>query len=126
MGWNAVLCAGRESHAAPRDGNLGAFPGDSASIVRPHETGKCHFSYKEAFPNAAIADAYERLILDAIRGDASLFARGDEVEAAWNLLTPVLEVWKDRPGDVQPYFTGTWGPDRAATILGEGRTWREP
>lgn len=85
-----------------------------------------HFTYKEAFPNAQIADAYERLILDAVRGDASLFARGDEVEAAWALLTPVLEAWHDRPLDVQPYFTGTWGPERAADLLGEGRAWRNP
>ncbi len=85
-----------------------------------------HFTYKDAFPNAQISDAYERLILDAIRGDASLFARGDEVEAAWNLLTPILEGWKEKPNDVQPYFTGTWGPDRASSILGEGRAWREP
>jgi len=84
------------------------------------------FSYKEAFPNAPIADAYERLILDAIRGDASLFARGDEVEAAWNLLSPILEGWRERPGDVQPYFPNTWGPDRAAQLLGDGRVWREP
>ena len=85
-----------------------------------------HFTYKEAFPKAQIADAYERLILDAIRGDASLFARGDEVEAAWNILTPILEAWKQRPGDVQPYFPGTWGPERAAGLLGDGRTWHEP
>ena len=85
-----------------------------------------HFAYKEAFPDAHIADAYERLILDAIRGDASLFARGDEVEAAWKLLSPLLEAWQERPGDVQPYFTGTWGPERAASLLGDGRVWREP
>lgn len=84
------------------------------------------FTYKEAFPNSQIADAYERLILDAIRGDASLFARGDEVEAAWSLLNPLLEAWKERPGDVQPYFGGTWGPDRAVGLLNEGRSWREP
>ena len=85
-----------------------------------------NLTYKEAFPTAHIADAYERLLLDAIRGDASLFARGDEVEAAWKVLTPILEAWKERPGDVQPYFKGTWGPDRAAGLLGEDRSWREP
>ena len=85
-----------------------------------------HFTYKEAFPGAPIADAYERLLLDAIRGDASLFARGDEVEAAWSLLSPILQTWKERPADVQPYFPGTWGPDKANGLLGDGRTWREP
>jgi len=84
------------------------------------------FAYKDSFPHAPIADAYERLLLDAIRGDASLFARGDEVEAAWNLLSPVLDAWKTRPGDVVPYFKGTWGPGKANDLLGEGRVWREP
>jgi glucose-6-phosphate 1-dehydrogenase len=85
-----------------------------------------NLTYKDAFPTAHIADAYERLLLDAIRGDASLFSRGDEVEAAWAVLKPILEAWKERPGDVQPYFKGTWGPDRAAGLIGEGRSWREP
>ena len=84
------------------------------------------FSYREAFPKAAIADAYERLLLDAIRGDASLFTRGDEVQASWSLLTPVLEAWRETGRDVQPYFANTWGPERADGFLGEGRTWREP
>ncbi len=84
------------------------------------------FSYREAFPKAAITDAYERLLLDAIRGDASLFTRGDEVQASWALLTPILEAWREQGRDVQPYFTNTWGPERAESFLGEGRTWREP
>lgn len=84
------------------------------------------FLYRDEFPERPIADAYERLILDTIRGDASLFARGDEVEAAWKLLTPVLEGWKERPHDIQPYFTGTWGPEKADTLLDPGQTWREP
>jgi glucose-6-phosphate 1-dehydrogenase len=85
-----------------------------------------HFTYKEAFPHAPIADAYERLLLDAIRGDASLFARGDEVEAAWSLLTPILEGWKERPNDVYLYRRGTWGPEKANDLLGPSRAWREP
>jgi glucose-6-phosphate 1-dehydrogenase len=83
------------------------------------------FTYREAFKDAPIADAYERLILDVIRGDASLFARGDEVEAAWGLLTPVLAAWKARPADVQPYFTGTWGPEKASSLLTNGDSWRD-
>ena len=82
-------------------------------------------TYKDAFPEAHISDAYERLLLDAIRGDASLFARGDEVEAAWNVLTPMLEAWQSRPNDVQPYFPGTWGPGSADTLLGAGHVWRD-
>ena len=84
------------------------------------------FSYKEAFPDAPIADAYERLLLDAVRGDASLFARGDEVEAAWNLLTPVLHAWQERRDTIHPYFKGTWGPAKTNDLLGPDRAWREP
>jgi glucose-6-phosphate 1-dehydrogenase len=84
------------------------------------------FLYRDAFPNSPIADAYERLLLDAIRGDASLFARGDEVEAAWKLLTPILETWRQRAKDVQPYFTGTWGPKEADSLMSDGQLWREP
>ncbi|MFM7320800.1 MAG: glucose-6-phosphate dehydrogenase [Armatimonadota bacterium] len=84
------------------------------------------FTYHSAFPDVPIADAYERLLLDAIRGDASLFARGDEVEAAWRLLTPILESWRKHPADVMPYFTGTWGPEKADGLLHPGAAWREP
>jgi glucose-6-phosphate 1-dehydrogenase len=84
------------------------------------------FTYGSAFPDAPIADAYERLLLDAIRGDASLFARGDEVEAAWKLLTPILEAWEKHPADVMPYFTATWGPEKADSLLEHGAKWREP
>ncbi len=85
-----------------------------------------HFNYKDEFPHAPIADAYERLLLDAIRGDASLFARGDEVEAAWSLLTPILEAWRERPNDAYLYRRGTWGPEKANDLLGPNRAWREP
>ena len=102
---------------------IGAKEPGPSMVLKPVDM---HFTYKEAFPNAPIADAYERLLLDAIRGDASLFARGDEVEAAWKLLTPILEAWKARPQDVRPYKPGTWGPDSANDLLGEGRSWREP
>jgi glucose-6-phosphate 1-dehydrogenase len=84
------------------------------------------FTYGSAFPNAPITDAYERLLLDAIRGDASLFARGDEVEAAWKLLTPILEAWEKHPADVMPYFAATWGPEKADSLLEHGAKWREP
>jgi glucose-6-phosphate 1-dehydrogenase len=102
---------------------VGAKEPGPAMTLKPVDL---HFTYKEAFPGAPIADAYERLLLDAIRGDASLFARGDEVEAAWSLLSPILNIWKERPGDVQPYFPGTWGPEKANALLDGGQIWREP
>lgn len=102
---------------------IGAKEPGPSMVLKPVDL---HFLYKEAFPNAPIADAYERLLLDAIRGDASLFSRGDEVEASWSLLTPILQAWKERPQDVQTYKPGTWGPEAADALLGAGRKWREP
>jgi glucose-6-phosphate 1-dehydrogenase len=85
------------------------------------------FGYQETF-RAASRDAYETLIWDIIRGDATLFMRADQVEAAWSLLMPVLEVWADSPrSDFPNYVAGTWGPEGAeALIARDGRTWMPP
>jgi len=83
------------------------------------------FDYSRAF-GVESPDAYERLLLDAMLGDATLFARSDEVEAAWALLTPVLEEW-ERGGEPEPYPAGSWGPPSADRLLEEdGRRWRAP
>jgi glucose-6-phosphate 1-dehydrogenase len=73
-----------------------------------------------------VPDAYERLIMDVIRGNQTLFMRGDEVEAAWAWTDPLIEGWKAR-GDVpKVYDQGSAGPENAMTLLGrEGRRWRE-
>jgi glucose-6-phosphate 1-dehydrogenase len=84
------------------------------------------FQYGSSF-ETPIRDAYERLLLDAIRGDASLFARNDEVEAAWALITPILDAWRDLSCPLFPnYAAGTWGPDAANSLLSGGRAWRYP
>ena len=84
------------------------------------------FKYGAAF-NAPIRDAYERLILDAIRGDAALFARNDEVELAWALITPILDNWRDLSCPLFPnYAAGTWGPEAANALLADGRAWHLP
>ena len=54
--------------------------------------------------------AYETLLLDAMLGDASLFTRADEVEAAWCWVEPILEAWAARPDLPKPYAAGSWGP----------------
>ncbi len=85
-------------------------------------------SFAEALgPDAGdIPDAYERLIMDVIRGNQTLFMRGDEVEAAWAWTDPIIEGWKTR-GDVpRPYDTGSSGPEDSLMLLHkEGRRWRE-
>ena len=68
-------------------------------------------------------EAYQRLLLDAMLGDATLFAREDEVVAAWTLVTPILEEWA-RAGEPEPYPAGSWGPAGAGRLLREdGRAW---
>jgi glucose-6-phosphate 1-dehydrogenase len=71
-------------------------------------------------------DAYERLLMDTVRGDATLFMRHDEVEAAWAWVEPILEAWASRPDHPRPYPAGSWGPTASiALIERDGRTWHE-
>ncbi|HEX2798887.1 MAG TPA: glucose-6-phosphate dehydrogenase [Thermoanaerobaculia bacterium] len=85
------------------------------------------FRYREFF-GASQPEAYERLLMDAIHGDSTLFARRDEVEAAWEHVTPLLDVWRDNPPLDHPnYEAGTWGPDASVALLArDGRRWRRP
>jgi glucose-6-phosphate 1-dehydrogenase len=84
------------------------------------------FSYAEAFGKSS-ANGYERLLLDAMWGDATLFAHRDGVEATWALMTPILEAWaKDPIRDLPNYAAGTWGPATSDAMLkGDGRKWRK-
>ena len=75
---------------------------------------------------AAVPDAYERLIMDVIRGNQTLFMRGDEVEAAWAWTDPIIEAWQDRGDRPKQYEQGTAGPEEALMLLyREGRRWRD-
>ncbi|HSU13311.1 glucose-6-phosphate dehydrogenase [Longimicrobium sp.] len=89
------------------------------------------FDYSRAFQRES-PEAYQRLLLDAMVGDATLFAREDEVVAAWTLITPILEEWA-RTGEPEAYPAGSWGPACSDRLIGEttraedrGREWREP
>jgi glucose-6-phosphate 1-dehydrogenase len=82
-------------------------------------------SFAEAF-NVRSPDAYERLILDVVRGNQTLFMRRDEVEAAWRWIDPILKAWEDTGQKVKSYTAGTWGPSAAiALIERDGRTWHD-
>ena len=71
-------------------------------------------------------EAYERLLLDVIRGNQTLFMRRDELEAAWKWVDPIREAWDNSSEPPQPYTAGTWGPSGAiALIERDGRTWYE-
>jgi glucose-6-phosphate 1-dehydrogenase len=73
---------------------------------------------------ARSAEAYERLILDAMRGDATLFTRADEIEAQWRVCDPVVDLWRTDGIDVGVYAAGSQGPAEADSVLFEGHRWR--
>ncbi len=96
-------------------------PGPTTTVAQE----SLRFSYADAFGKSS-ANGYERLFLDAMLGDGTLFAHRDGVEATWALFTPLLEAWaKDDNTDFPNYAAGSWGPDDADELLErEGRSWR--
>jgi glucose-6-phosphate 1-dehydrogenase len=86
-----------------------------------------NFSYKEGF-GGTTRSAYATLLNDCLRGDATLFDRGDSVEAAWSLVDPILDVWSAaKTAGVPAYPTGTWGPKESDQLLErDGRQWYNP
>ncbi|MFZ2657137.1 MAG: glucose-6-phosphate dehydrogenase [Victivallales bacterium] len=87
------------------------------------------FFYKDILKGEP-PEAYERLLLDCMLGDSTLFIRNDTIEISWSLLTPVLEAWEksgDSPASkLHPYKSGSWGPDEASNLLSGGAVWRKP
>jgi glucose-6-phosphate 1-dehydrogenase len=82
------------------------------------------FLYGEAFTEAS-PEAYERLILDVLIGDATLFPRNDEVEASWRVIDPLEDFWKGQQPHL--YRAGEWGPKESDEMLArDGRAWRRP
>jgi glucose-6-phosphate 1-dehydrogenase len=82
------------------------------------------FNYSDAYPQQP-PDAYETLLLDVLLGDATLFMRRDQIEAAWKIVDPITEVWDaTSPPDFPDYPAGTWGPEEShALIARDGNTW---
>ena len=101
----------------------GKVPGNAIQI-RPV---RMHFGYDTEF-GAYTPEAYERLLLEAIGGDATLFIRRDEVEAAWGIVDPIREGWAGKAlTESEFYPAGSWGPTAAAELLSlTGRAWRDP
>jgi glucose-6-phosphate 1-dehydrogenase len=97
-------------------------PGPGGLRLRP--TG-LDISFEKAF-GIRYPDAYERLLMDTVRGNATLFMRRDEVEAAWSWAEPILDAWAVRQEPPRAYPAGSWGPTAAiALIERDGRTWHE-
>lgn len=110
-------------------------PGEAISLTcstkRPGMQYQIHpvtmnFAYDTTF-GRALPEAYERLLLDVMRGDSTLFTRSDELEAAWEFVTPILEQWEQSTHQPEPYPAGTWGPAAAEEMLRRnGHSWRTP
>ena len=111
----------------PDEGISLAFAAKSPGMKLVLQPVRMEFTYGKSFPQP-LPEAYERLLLDALRGDASLFTRSDEVTAAWEFITPVLEAWGGQPVSRFPnYAAGSWGPVEADRLLaGCQRGWRQP
>jgi glucose-6-phosphate 1-dehydrogenase len=98
------------------------YPGPKMQL-RPVDM---RFNYKESFA-APSPDAYETLLWDVMKADATLFMRADQIEAAWQLLMPVLAEWQAiPPSDFPNYAAGTWGPPDAQHLLSQGHEWPVP
>jgi glucose-6-phosphate 1-dehydrogenase len=105
-----------------RLGMMTKDPGPGGLRLRPTELD---VSFEQAF-SIRYPDAYERLLMDTVRGNATLFMRRDEVEAAWCWVEPILEAWKSSAERPKPYAAGSWGPTASiALIERDGRTWHE-
>jgi glucose-6-phosphate 1-dehydrogenase len=101
--------------------SIGAKIPGSRMRIRPVNM---EFRYGTSFMSES-PEAYERLILDVMRGDATLFTRNDEIEALWEIIDPILEAWADdTTSEIAQYPAGTAGPDAANAILDEGTMWR--
>jgi glucose-6-phosphate 1-dehydrogenase len=127
--------------AFEQQGSLGVHPNQLILAVQPNEgvsmslmakipgsrmrvrPVNMEFLYGTSFMSQS-PEAYERLILDTMRGDATLFARNDEVEAAWRIVDPILEAWEKDKDPIPQYEAGSPGPEEQDTILLDDDKWR--
>jgi len=127
--------------AFEQDGSLGVRPNQLVMTIQPNEgvslslgakipgarmrirPVNMEFLYGTAFLSQS-PEAYERLILDAMRGEATLFTRNDEVEAQWRICDPIVSAWSAAAGRLPQYAAGTQGPVEADALLLDGHQWR--
>ncbi len=127
--------------AFSQEGSLGIRPNQLVLTVQPNEgvslqlgakipgtrmsirPVNMEFLYGTSFLSQS-PEAYERLILDAMRGDATLFTRNDEVEAQWQICDPIVSAWEAEPGPLPQYEAGSQGPRQARELMAEGHAWR--
>jgi glucose-6-phosphate 1-dehydrogenase len=138
----AVLLKPVPHQAFDSQGSVGVQPNQIVLTVQPNEgvsvaidakipgsrmrirPVNMEFLYGSSFMSQS-PEAYERLILDAMRGDATLFTRNDEVDAQWSIIDPMLQAWATDTGPLPTYQAGSAGPREADELLGPGREWRK-
>src|ERR1035437_10351528 len=124
---SAPRCRARRSRSETCSWTSDAWPGTLA----PNQAFEVRdvlmdFSYGAAFLEEP-PETYERLLLDAMIGDPTLFIRSDEVQQAWRIVDPLLDAWQRPETPLATYPSGTWGPRQADQLIErEGRQWRTP
>ncbi|MGE4290317.1 MAG: glucose-6-phosphate dehydrogenase [Salinivirgaceae bacterium] len=111
----------------PDEGLLIKFGMKEPGVGFKVKTANMDVHYSD-FSKGRISEAYERLLLDCMQGDSTLYIRGDAVEEAWKFVQPILNAWKNQPDiPVYGYPAGTWGPEHADSLIEEpDLTWRYP
>jgi len=105
---------------------MNKVPGLTGSGAMNLQKSKLNLSFSEAFNESRIPDAYEKLLLEVMLGDQSLFVRRDEVEEAWKWVDGIFTAWKNSNEKPEPYQAGTWGPVSSIALLArENRAWYE-
>ena len=109
----------------PNEGVHLRFEAKIPDTVAEMRSVNMEFQYKDSFGPSAIPEAYERLLLDALQGDAALFTRADEVELAWQFIDPIVDAWQElQLTGMAEYEPGDWGPVESDQMLAkEGRSW---
>jgi len=109
----------------PDEGIHTHFEAKVPDTVADMKSVDMEFHYTEGFKNLELPEAYERLLLDALQGDASLFTRSDGIEKSWELVDPIIQLWESPQGPpLATYAKGTWGPAEAEHMMGrDAQAW---
>lgn len=108
----------------PDEGMHLSFQVKSPDLGMRVEPMEMEFHYRSGFRQQELPEAYERLLQDALEGDAALFIRNDHIEEAWRIVDPLLQAWEDGAASPLPYEPGSWGPEAADALLAsDGRGW---
>lgn len=108
----------------PHEGIHQRFEAKVPDTVAETRSVDMDFHYAEDFSDRALPEAYERLLLDALSGDASLFTRSDSIELSWRLMDPIIQAWQSDAAPPSTYEPGSWGPAEADELLARhGHAW---